>query len=332
MADLQSLQDLAPQSSEPAAPVYVQKLDAKGRAYATGKRKNAVARVWVSRGGGRIIINGKDFTAYFARPVLQMVVQQPIIAAIRTGQYDINATVSGGGLSGQAGAVRHGISRALTYYEPELAHRAEEGRVPHPRLPRRRAKEVRPRQGPPLLPVLQALTRKRRNCNKGRAAGPALFRLDTRDDTGCRHDDKTDDRRAIDRQRLPGRAEGRRHGADLRRRAVVHAAALHARPCRRRRGGVGHALRPGDDQPAGRALRAAGDPARLGDLRRRPAIPVRHRPVRDAGRRSTTATRRSTTAGRWTSPARSRRRRRRSSPAARSSSRSAATTSSPTRC
>ena len=118
MADLQSLQDLG--SQMPAAPVNVQKLDAQGRAYATGKRKNAVARVWVSRGGGRIIINEKDFTAYFARHVLQMMVQQPILAATRGGQYDIRATVVGGGLSGQAGAVRHGISKALTYYEPSL--------------------------------------------------------------------------------------------------------------------------------------------------------------------------------------------------------------------
>jgi small subunit ribosomal protein S9 len=118
MADLQSLQDLA--STVEAAPVHVQKLDAQGRAYATGKRKDAVARVWVTRGGGRIIINEKDFTAYFARPVLQMVVEQPIVAANRTGQFDIHATVAGGGLSGQAGAIRHGISKALTYYEPEL--------------------------------------------------------------------------------------------------------------------------------------------------------------------------------------------------------------------
>jgi small subunit ribosomal protein S9 len=119
MAELQSLQDL-PAPASPAAPVYVQKLDAAGRAYATGKRKDAVARVWVTRGAGKVIINGKDFTAYFARPVLQMIVQQPILAASRGGQYDVNATVSGGGLSGQAGAVRHGISKALTYYEPEL--------------------------------------------------------------------------------------------------------------------------------------------------------------------------------------------------------------------
>jgi small subunit ribosomal protein S9 len=119
MADLQSLQDLAPAAAT-AAPVYVQKLDAKGRAYATGKRKDAVARVWVTRGAGRITVNDKDFAAYFARPVLQMVVQQPIITANRTGQYDVRVTVAGGGLSGQAGAVRHGISKALTHYEPEL--------------------------------------------------------------------------------------------------------------------------------------------------------------------------------------------------------------------
>ncbi len=119
MADLQSLQDLAP-AAEPAAPVHVQKLDSRGRAYATGKRKNAVARVWLKPGAGRIVVNDKTFTEYFARPVLQMVVQQPIVAANRNGQFDIHATVSGGGLSGQAGAIRHGISKALTYYEPAL--------------------------------------------------------------------------------------------------------------------------------------------------------------------------------------------------------------------
>ena len=119
MADLQSLQDLAP-AAEPAAPVHVQKLDSRGRAYATGKRKNAVARVWLKPGAGRIVVNKKTFTEYFARPVLQMVVQQPILAANRNGQFDIHATVSGGGLSGQAGALRHGISKALTYYEPAL--------------------------------------------------------------------------------------------------------------------------------------------------------------------------------------------------------------------
>jgi small subunit ribosomal protein S9 len=121
MADLQSLQDLQPpEGMTPAAPVYIQKLDAKGRAYATGKRKDAVARVWVSPGSGRIFVNDKDFKEYFARPVLQMIVQQPLAAANRSTQYDIRATVSGGGLSGQAGALRHGLSQALIRYEPEL--------------------------------------------------------------------------------------------------------------------------------------------------------------------------------------------------------------------
>jgi len=120
MADLQSLQGLVTTSAESAAPVHVQKLDAQGRAYATGKRKNAIARVWIRPGTGKIVVNEKEFSAYFARPVLQMLVRQSIGVANRTGQYDINATVAGGGLSGQAGALRHGISKALTYYEPEL--------------------------------------------------------------------------------------------------------------------------------------------------------------------------------------------------------------------
>ncbi|WP_265515451.1 30S ribosomal protein S9 [Nitratireductor luteus] len=124
MAEINSLQELgeATQATavQPEAPVHVQKLDAQGRAYATGKRKNAIARVWVKPGTGKISVNGKEFAAYFARPVLQMILQQPIIAANRNGQYDVVATVVGGGLSGQAGAVRHGISKALTYYEPEL--------------------------------------------------------------------------------------------------------------------------------------------------------------------------------------------------------------------
>ena len=103
-----------------SAPQHVQKLDAYGRAYATGKRKDAVARVWLKPGNGRITVNDKDFTTYFARPVLQMLLMQPIAAANRKDQYDITVTVAGGGLSGQAGAVRHGISKALTYYEPDL--------------------------------------------------------------------------------------------------------------------------------------------------------------------------------------------------------------------
>jgi small subunit ribosomal protein S9 len=95
-------------------------LDAQGRAYATGKRKNAVARVWIKPGTGKIIINGRDSPIYFARPVLRMLLNQPFAIVNRVGQYDVNCTVVGGGLSGQAGAVRHGISKALLNYEPSL--------------------------------------------------------------------------------------------------------------------------------------------------------------------------------------------------------------------
>jgi small subunit ribosomal protein S9 len=122
MAELNSLQELgaATQTAEVSAPVHVQKLDAQGRSYATGKRKNAIARVWIKPGSGKITVNGKEGAQYFARPVLQMILKQPVVAANRVDQYDIVATVVGGGLSGQAGAVRHGISKALTYFEPEL--------------------------------------------------------------------------------------------------------------------------------------------------------------------------------------------------------------------
>ena len=119
MADLSSLKDLGT-SSEAAAPAHVRKVDSLGRSYATGKRKNAVARVWIKPGSGKIIVNGKEYAEYFARPVLQMILRQPIVAAARDGQFDIVATVAGGGLSGQAGAVRHGVSKALTYFEPGL--------------------------------------------------------------------------------------------------------------------------------------------------------------------------------------------------------------------
>jgi small subunit ribosomal protein S9 len=120
VTSLEDLGTVVPATAAPDAPVYVQKLDAQGRAYATGKRKNAIARVWLKPGNGRITINGKEFNVFFARPVLQMILQQPIVAAARKDQYDVVATVSGGGLSGQAGAVRHGISQALTNFEPEL--------------------------------------------------------------------------------------------------------------------------------------------------------------------------------------------------------------------
>jgi small subunit ribosomal protein S9 len=122
MAILQSLADLGQQAPAPQAeaPVYTQKLDPQGRAYATGKRKDAVARVWIKPGGGRIVINEKPVEQYFARPVLRMVLAQPLHVANRVDQYDIVVTVAGGGLSGQAGAVRHGLAKALTAYEPDL--------------------------------------------------------------------------------------------------------------------------------------------------------------------------------------------------------------------
>ncbi|WP_455475453.1 30S ribosomal protein S9 [Bartonella sp. B17] len=125
MAEINSLSELnavinIAEVNENTTPVHVQKLDSQGRAYATGKRKDAVARVWIKLGSGKIVINNKDFDKYFARPVLRMILRQPIVATQRETQFDIVATVAGGGLSGQAGAVRHGISKALTYFEPEL--------------------------------------------------------------------------------------------------------------------------------------------------------------------------------------------------------------------
>jgi small subunit ribosomal protein S9 len=119
MATLQSLSDLA-QPVAVEAPKRVKIIDAQGRSYATGKRKNAIARVWIKPGTGKITVNERDIKIYFARPVLRMILQQPLVVADRAGQFDIVATVCGGGLSGQAGAVRHGISKALTYFEPEL--------------------------------------------------------------------------------------------------------------------------------------------------------------------------------------------------------------------
>lgn len=120
MAETRPFEDLSALKTPEAAPTHARKVDAQGRAYATGKRKNAVARVWLKPGVGKITINTKDFDKYFARPVLQMLLRQPLSAANRLDQFDVVATVTGGGLSGQAGAVRHGISKALTYFEPEL--------------------------------------------------------------------------------------------------------------------------------------------------------------------------------------------------------------------
>ena len=118
MQSLDQLGTLKPPA--PEAIHYVQKLDKQGRAYATGKRKNAVARVWLKPGAGKITVNTRPVETFFARPVLRMIIQQPLVAANRNGQYDIVCSVSGGGLSGQAGAVRHGISKALTNFEPDL--------------------------------------------------------------------------------------------------------------------------------------------------------------------------------------------------------------------
>ena len=103
------------------------KVDTQGRAYATGRRKNAIARVWIKRGTGKVTVNGKVIDTYFARPVLRMLVQQPLIAVNRATQMDVECTVVGGGLSGQAGAVRHGISRALTNFEPDLRPALKKG-------------------------------------------------------------------------------------------------------------------------------------------------------------------------------------------------------------
>jgi small subunit ribosomal protein S9 len=145
MADKKSLSDLAeltkedapaPAAEAPAeeaaapaetatppveeAPLREQQLDKHGRAYATGRRKDAIARVWLKPGSGKIIVNGREQEVYFARPSLRLVINQPFDVADRKGQYDVIATVKGGGLSGQAGAVKHGISQALTRFEPAL--------------------------------------------------------------------------------------------------------------------------------------------------------------------------------------------------------------------
>ena len=121
LADLKDLaQAVAVEPAATAAPRYERKVDQFGRSYATGRRKDAVARVWIKPGKGEILVNGKRVGQYFARPVLRMLITQPFLIADRYNQFDVVCTVTGGGLSGQAGAVRHGISRALTYYDPDL--------------------------------------------------------------------------------------------------------------------------------------------------------------------------------------------------------------------
>ena len=120
MSETQGFEALQGLSSNPQAAPAEPKIDAQGRAYATGKRKNAVARVWIKPGKGTITINGRDQEVYFARPVLRMMIAQPLQVTDRLGQFDIIVSVHGSGLSGQAGAIRHGLSKALTYYEPAL--------------------------------------------------------------------------------------------------------------------------------------------------------------------------------------------------------------------
>ncbi len=121
LADLQTLATAGVLPTPQTATIHVEpKRDAQGRSYATGRRKNAIARVWIKPGRGDINVNGKTVTQYFARPVLRMLITQPFLISDRYNQFDVYCTVNGGGLSGQAGALRHGISRALTYYEPDL--------------------------------------------------------------------------------------------------------------------------------------------------------------------------------------------------------------------
>ena len=125
LADLKDIAGDAPEGdaaviAESTAPLREQELDGQGRAYATGRRKDAVARVWLKPGSGKITVNGREQEVYFARPTLRLIINQPFAITEREGQYDVVATVRGGGLSGQAGAVKHGISQALTKYEPAL--------------------------------------------------------------------------------------------------------------------------------------------------------------------------------------------------------------------
>ena len=120
LADLGEIADVPAAPAAPTMPLREKQIDAQGRAYATGRRKDAVARVWIKPGSGKIVVNGRDQEVYFARPTLRLVLNQPFQISEREGQYDVIATVKGGGLSGQAGAVKHGISQALTKFEPAL--------------------------------------------------------------------------------------------------------------------------------------------------------------------------------------------------------------------
>jgi len=132
-AEAEATTDGAPEAPSAPPPVEAVQVDVEpqiddlGRSYATGKRKNAIARVWIKPGPGKVTVNGRELETYFARPVLQMIIKQPFSATEREGQYDVTCTVTGGGLSGQAGAVRHGISKALNLYEPTLRPALKKG-------------------------------------------------------------------------------------------------------------------------------------------------------------------------------------------------------------
>ena len=156
MQTLEELSTLKP-AAAPQPPKYVQKLDKQGRAYATGKRKDAVARVWIKMGAGKIIINDRPVETYFARPVLRMMIQQPLVASNRQGQYDVVCTVSGGGLSGPGRRRAPWLVQGADAARARSARRAQARRLPHPRPARGRAQEIRPRQSPPQLPVLEAV-------------------------------------------------------------------------------------------------------------------------------------------------------------------------------
>ena len=172
LEDLGALQGDAP--AQPEAPVHVQKLDKYGRAYATGKRKDAVARVWVKPGSGRILVNEKEYTEYFGRPVLQMIIRQPIMLTDRNGQFDVH----GDGLRrrpfrpGRRAAPRHLEGAHLLRAGAPAGAEAE--RLPHPRLARRGAQEIRQAEGPPQLPVLEALDASSA-CVRRRVAAMAAF-------------------------------------------------------------------------------------------------------------------------------------------------------------
>ena len=155
MQSLDQLSSLKP--AAPEAPKYVKKVDKFGRAYATGKRKDAVARVWIKPGAGKITVNTREVEVYFARPVLRMMIQQPLVAAARAGQYDVDLHRR---RRRSVGPGRRRASRHLQgadLFRAGSARRAEEGRLPDPRQPHRRAQEVRPRQGAQVVPVLEAL-------------------------------------------------------------------------------------------------------------------------------------------------------------------------------